>query len=75
MDGMDKIKAAHDGGCLRFDGALRGVGGCPMAQDDLIGMRRLNGLCSGLVDARFGTSNSEHALDQALSMAADLFSG
>lgn len=36
-DGLGKIEAAIDGGCRRFDGAIRGIGGCPMAQDDLVG--------------------------------------
>jgi hydroxymethylglutaryl-CoA lyase len=33
----EKIKAAHDNGCKRFDGAMKGYGGCPMAADDLVG--------------------------------------
>ena len=33
----EKITAAYDNGCRRFDSALRGIGGCPMAQDDLVG--------------------------------------
>ena len=33
----EKLKAAYEAGCRRFDGALRGFGGCPMAEDDLIG--------------------------------------
>lgn len=33
----EKLKAAADAGCKRFDGALKGIGGCPMAQDDLVG--------------------------------------
>lgn len=33
----DKMEAAWTGGCRRFDGALRGLGGCPMAKDDLTG--------------------------------------
>jgi hydroxymethylglutaryl-CoA lyase len=32
-----KIQAAYDAGCRRFDGALLGYGGCPMAQDSLVG--------------------------------------
>jgi len=32
-----KIDAALDAGCLRFDGALKGIGGCPMAGDALVG--------------------------------------
>lgn len=34
---MSKITAAHDAGCQRFEGALLGFGGCPFAQDDLVG--------------------------------------
>ena len=36
-DGLGKIEAALEGGCKRFDGAIRGIGGCPMAQDSLVG--------------------------------------
>jgi len=33
----EKIEAAYNAGCKRFDGALKGFGGCPMAEDELIG--------------------------------------
>lgn len=33
----EKIDAAYTAGCRRFDGALKGIGGCPMANDDLVG--------------------------------------
>jgi len=33
----DKIKAAYDNGCIHFDSALNGMGGCPLAKDELIG--------------------------------------
>lgn len=33
----EKVEAAWRNGCRRFDGALRGYGGCPMAKDDLTG--------------------------------------
>lgn len=32
-----KLAAAYEAGCKRFDGAMKGIGGCPMAQDDLVG--------------------------------------
>ncbi|RTL54814.1 MAG: hydroxymethylglutaryl-CoA lyase [Sphingobacteriales bacterium] len=32
-----KLAAAYHAGCVRFDGALRGYGGCPMAQNELVG--------------------------------------
>jgi len=37
QDLQAKIEAALEVGCTRFDGALRGFGGCPMAKDELVG--------------------------------------
>jgi hydroxymethylglutaryl-CoA lyase len=34
---VDKVLAAYDAGCRRFDSALGGLGGCPFAQDALVG--------------------------------------
>ena len=34
---MRKLDAAFKAGCLRFDGAIKGYGGCPMAKDELTG--------------------------------------
>lgn len=34
---VEKIEAAYKAGCTRFDGALKGLGGCPMAEDELVG--------------------------------------
>jgi hydroxymethylglutaryl-CoA lyase len=34
---FEKIEAAYFSGCQRFDGAIKGFGGCPMAKDDLVG--------------------------------------
>jgi len=33
----EKINAAYKAGCRRFDGAIKGYGGCPMAEDELVG--------------------------------------
>lgn len=33
----EKLDAAYQNGCRRFDGTLKGYGGCPMAKDDLVG--------------------------------------
>ena len=37
MGSVDKLAAAYDAGCRRFDGAIAGIGGCPMAGDELTG--------------------------------------
>jgi hydroxymethylglutaryl-CoA lyase len=34
---LSKLDAAFTAGCRRFDGAINGVGGCPMAEDELVG--------------------------------------
>lgn len=34
---FEKVDAAYKAGCTRFDGAIQGFGGCPMAKDELIG--------------------------------------
>jgi hydroxymethylglutaryl-CoA lyase len=36
-DAVDKVLAAYDVGCRRFDSAIGGLGGCPFAQDVLVG--------------------------------------
>jgi hydroxymethylglutaryl-CoA lyase len=36
-EAAEKILAAYDAGCRRFDSALGGLGGCPFAQDALVG--------------------------------------
>ncbi len=33
----EKIQAAYDNGCVRFDSSIKGIGGCPMAEDELVG--------------------------------------
>ena len=36
-ESTEKIKAAYSSGCVRFDSAIKGYGGCPMAADKLVG--------------------------------------
>jgi len=37
VEAKEKIKTAYNAGCRRFDSALGGLGGCPFAQDELVG--------------------------------------
>ena len=37
-EAKEKIKAAYNAGCRRFDSAIGGLGGCPFAQDELVGI-------------------------------------
>ena len=34
---QEKVEAAFEAGCRRFDSAMKGIGGCPMAEDELVG--------------------------------------
>ena len=73
LEGLEKTKAAHRGGCLRMDGALRGGGGCPMAQDDLVGNAPSERVIEWARQNGLWQPDSLSALDQAESLAADLF--
>ncbi len=42
---LEKIEAAFESGCRRYDGAIRGYGGCPMAKDDLTGNMATENIC------------------------------
>ena len=50
----EKVAAAYESGCRRFDGAIRGFGGCPMAKDDLTGNMATENLLSYLGFAETG---------------------
>lgn len=69
---IDKLKAAHDGGCRRFDGAIRGFGGCPMADDDLTGNMQTESIIS-LFKKDLPSYFSFNEFDQSLRAADRLF--
>ena len=73
MEGIEKAKAAFNAGCFRLDGAIRGVGGCPMAQDDLVGNAPTEKLVEWAQQEGHFSLASGRAFDQAQSLAADLF--
>lgn len=65
----EKIEAAYRGGCRRFDGALRGFGGCPMAEDELVGNIATETIVSCLEEKNVGLSLDIKSLNDALLMA------
>lgn len=71
-DAQSKIQAAWDSGCRRFDGAIKGIGGCPMAQDDLVGNVPTEALVD-MLSEQGELSLNNRAWNQALSFAVDLF--
>jgi len=68
----EKVASAYESGCRRFDGALKGYGGCPMAADDLTGNMPTENLIKYLDEV--GSSGVVHeALAKALSMSSSVF--
>jgi hydroxymethylglutaryl-CoA lyase len=70
---QEKIVAAFNSGCQRFDGALKGFGGCPMANDHLIGNIPTEVLVSVLQDLGIKTGLDMKALNKALQMVSEIF--
>ena len=69
----DKLEAALEAGCMRIDGALKGIGGCPMAQDDLVGNMDTEKIIQYLkLNGRLPSIN-QTALDNSLQMATQIF--
>ena len=69
----DKIQAAYDAGCRRFDGAIKGFGGCPFAEDKLIGNIPTEMIISKL-EGTEQLNISAAALDECILIADELFS-
>ena len=67
-----KIKSAYLSGCRRFDGALKGYGGCPMAKDDLTGNMPMENLVFYLAGKNEINIDME-VLYEAMEMADDVF--
>ena len=66
----EKVDAAYQAGCRRFDGAIQGHGGCPMAKDELIGNMPTEKLISYFnkvkADANIRAMSFESAYNEAL---------
>ena len=69
----DKIVAAYKAGCRRFDGALKGYGGCPMANDKLVGNLPTETLISALDSVGAPVTVDRAALHDALVSASATF--
>lgn len=69
----EKVDAAYQNGCFRFDGALKGYGGCPMAKDDLTGNMPTENLVYYFNELKITLGLNQEALQNALQMALDVF--
>jgi hydroxymethylglutaryl-CoA lyase len=70
---LGKINAAYQAGCRRFDGALKGFGGCPMADDSLVGNIDTETLIYYLQDKGYHLSINRENLKKALQMVPAIF--
>jgi hydroxymethylglutaryl-CoA lyase len=68
----EKILAAYDAGCRRFDGALTGLGGCPFAGDDLVGNIATETIISALTQRGESLGVRAEALERAIAMTGDI---
>lgn len=69
----EKLEAAVNAGCKRFDGALKGIGGCPMAQDDLVGNMNTELIISYLEEKKLISDLNKDALQKSLHLASEIF--
>lgn len=69
----EKTQGAWEGGCRRFDGALKGYGGCPMAEDDLVGNLQMELFVRDLEARGISTGLDPAQLEKALVKAGMVF--
>ncbi|HEV2483789.1 MAG TPA: hydroxymethylglutaryl-CoA lyase [Puia sp.] len=70
---MSKIDAALEAGCLRFDGALKGIGGCPMAGNELVGNMDTEWMIRHFKHKKLLPALNETALTESLRLAGEVF--
>jgi hydroxymethylglutaryl-CoA lyase len=69
----EKISSAIESGCKRFDGAIKGFGGCPMATDGLTGNMATENIMSYLNENNIEHGLNEKAFNDALMMSLEIF--
>ncbi len=69
----EKIKAAFESGCKRFDVAIHGFGGCPMANDDLVGNLSTESLLDFLMERNQNSNLDLDLLTNSYALANSVF--
>ncbi|MFI5128919.1 MAG: hydroxymethylglutaryl-CoA lyase [Chitinophagales bacterium] len=69
----EKLEAAVKAGSQRFDGALKGIGGCPMADDKLVGNMNTEWMISYLEENLLSPQLNKEALEESLQIASEIF--
>jgi len=70
----EKVAAAYEAGCRRFDGAVQGFGGCPMAKDELTGNMPTEKMLSYFTSIKADTNVNWLVFEAAYNKATELFS-
>ena len=73
LDWEAKISAALQAGCIRFDGALKGIGGCPMAGNDLVGNMDTELMIPYFNDLNLLNNFNKEALQYSSILANEIF--
>lgn len=68
-----KLDAASGAGCRRFDGALKGIGGCPMANDEMVGNMNTELMIKYFEEKDLLHQIDTNALQSALHLANQIF--
>ena len=69
----EKVDAAYKAGCRRFDGAIQGFGGCPMAKDELTGNMPTEKMLSYFTAAKADTNITMMSFESAYNEATKIF--
>ncbi len=69
---VEKVLAAYDAGCRRFDCALTGLGGCPFAGDELVGNIPTESVVAALTQRNVNVGLAPEALERALAATREL---
>ena len=70
---QEKIEAAYLNGCRRFDGAIKGFGGCPMAKDDLTGNMPTENMLSYFNQNNISSGINTEEFNNSISLASQVF--
>ncbi len=69
----EKVDAALQAGCRRFDGALKGIGGCPMADDELVGNMDTELMIPYFEEQHLLSNLNKEALKNCSMLASEIF--
>jgi len=69
----EKVHAAFSSGCYRFDSAIKGYGGCPMAKDELTGNMPTEKLLSYFKESAIETGLNNSEFETAFSQSGNVF--